>query len=265
MGAMLMSRQIALIALCFSTWTGSAGAAALAPHRAVYDLSLAKGRNETGVVGAEGRLIVDLDDVCDSWASTERMVLRLSSAQNVRTLLDYRFSSIEGKDGAAYRYTSATFADGTQVEARKGHVATGEDGVRIVTVETPEAPDFPLPMEARFPVGLLGGLTQAAAGGARSYEGLLFDGVSETPLTLGAAAIAPLGEEPSPPAELAGLARWRVSAAYFNPDAPAGEPDYEVAFDLYENGVAARMTMDYAEFTLQARLTEVVIRPPCAP
>jgi len=266
-GAIMLNRaSLALVALSLSLSLSphAAAATSLAPHKAIYDLTLAESR-EGGILGAEGRLVVELDDVCDDWASSERMVLRMTLGENAQGIFDYRFSAVEAKDGAAYRYTSATYLDGREIEGSKGRVATGPDGARTVFAEKPEPAEIALAPEARFPVGLLAEMLDAAVAGRPSYEGLLFDGVSVTPLTLGAAAISPLDADPAPPEGLQGLKRWRVAAAYFDPDEPAGRPEYEVSFDLYENGVAARMVMAYQDFTLNARLAEVVIRPSCAP
>lgn len=251
-------------ALAATGEAAEARAAGLTPHKAIYDLSLADPANRGGIVAAEGRLVMELQDLCDDWASSERMVLRLSGAEGSRSLFDYRFSSLEAKDGGAYRFTTSTLADGREIEKREGRIVTGQDGRRVATFKTPKAPDLALPEGTNFPASQLSAVIAAAAEGRRSFEGLLFDGVSDKPLSLGAAAISPIEDGPEPPAGLEGLARWRVSAAYFELDEPDGRPSYEVTFDLYENGVAARMTMAYEDFTLNAQVADLSIRPPCA-
>ena len=178
-------------------------------------------------------------------------------------MLDYRFSSLEAKDGGAYRFTALTRAGGVEVERRMGRLEAAEDGARIVRFDIPDDREVPLPQDAVFPSQQLSQLLEAAAGGSSSFEGLLFDGVSETDVSHASAAIAPMGADPAPPDGLEGLSRWRVSAAYFDPAAPDGRPEYEVTFDLYGNGVAARMTMVYQDFTLSARLSQVAIRETC--
>ncbi len=236
----------------------------LAPHQAVYDLSLAEAAEDRGIVSAEGRLVISLDDVCDSWAVSERMVLRIVTADGARAVFDYRLSALEAKDGAAYRFTTSTLADGREVERREGRASTDESGARIVAFKTPEAPDLPLSDEVLFPTGQLTDLLETAAAGERAYQALLFDGVSDIAISLSTAAIAQVGEAHEPPEGMEDLRSWRVSAAHFDPDAPEGRPEYEVSFDFYENGVAARMRMVYDDFTLSANLAEVSIRPACA-
>lgn len=265
MGAMMKHAHMALSALCLLAWSGAADAAALAPHRAIYDLSLVEASDAVGITGADGRLVIEMDDLCDSWAASERMVLRMRLDDGSQTMLDYRYSALEAKDGSAFRFSGATFADGAAVEGGAGRVRTGEDSARIVAFDAPETPDLPLPDEAEFPAGLLSRMIDAAAAGRRSFEGLLFDGVSESPLSIASAAIGPSGTDESAPDGFEDLTRWRVSAAYFDPDAPDGRPEYEVGFILYENGVTSRMTMAYKDFTLDARLSGVMIRPPCEP
>ncbi len=239
--------------------------AGLAPHRAVYDLTLAEGVSGNGITSAEGRLVVDIDDSCDNWAASERMVLRLTSGDGEQSVYDYRFSSLEAKDGGAYRFQTSTRANGQELESGSGRAATDASGARVVSYEAADTPDLTLPAEAQFPAAQLSTVLEAAVAGESIYEGLLFDGVSDAPLSFGAAAISPVGAEPAAPDGLEDLKRWRVAAAYFDPDAPEGRPAYEAEFDLYENGVAARMTMVYDDFSLSARMSEVVIRPRCAP
>lgn len=245
--------------------TTALAGAGLAPHRAVYDLSLAEGTGDGGVIGAEGRLVIDIDDNCDGWAASERMVLRLTSSEGSESVLDYRFSSLEAKDGAAYRFLTSTHADGREVESSSGRVTADAQGARVVAFDAPDRPDMPIPAEAKFPAAQISAVLKAAAADERSLEWLLFDGVSESPLSLGSAAISPVGSDQAAPDGLNELDRWRVAAAYFDPNAAEGRPAYEASFDLYENGVAARMTMVYEDFSLMARVSEVVIRPLCAP
>jgi hypothetical protein len=52
-----------------------------------------------------------------------------------------------------------------------------------------------------------------------------------------------------------------VRVSYFSADKPAGsgeaQPDYQLAFTLYENGVTRHMTLDYGDFVLEGRLVDL--------
>jgi EipB-like len=83
-----------LTAGCLFLWAApQAGAASLAPHRAVYDLELAESSQKARLDGANGRLAFELaGSACEGWSTTFRIVnqfryrdgsVRLSDVQSV--------------------------------------------------------------------------------------------------------------------------------------------------------------------------------------
>mgnify|MGYP003680252531 FL=1 len=55
-----------------------------------------------------------------------------------------------------------------------------------------------------------------------------------------------------------GLSGWPVSISYFKPDKPDQEtPEYQVSMVLYENGVSGDMSLNYGDFVLEAKLTDI--------
>jgi len=45
--------------------------------------------------------------------------------------------------------------------------------------------------------------------------------------------------------------------AFFDRQAASQEPDYEVGMRYWENGIADAMLMDFGDFVMNARLTEL--------
>ena len=60
-------------------------------------------------------------------------------------------------------------------------------------------------------------------------------------------------------AALAKLALWPVTISYYANGAPGDgqsedTPAYQVSFDMYENGVAQNLLLDYGDFALEGRM-----------
>ena len=45
--------------------------------------------------------------------------------------------------------------------------------------------------------------------------------------------------------------------AYYKPDAVELEPDYEINFTLQDNGVIRQYIVDYGDFSMRAKLTDI--------
>ena len=50
-----------------------------------------------------------------------------------------------------------------------------------------------------------------------------------------------------------------MTVSYFSPDKDESTPDYQVSFDLYENGVATGLVLDYGEFALSGKLADLTL------
>lgn len=58
--------------------------------------------------------------------------------------------------------------------------------------------------------------------------------------------------------DTAGLTGWPVSISYYKPQEKEQEtPDYQVNMLLFQNGVSGDMTLNYGDFILDAKLTDL--------
>ena len=115
-----------------------------------------------------------------------------------------------------------------------------------------------LPAGTIFPTEHVRELIEAARAGERLVSRQVFDGSGEDALTLATAVIgSPSGKGKE--------RRWPVSLAYFPLLEETMLPQFEIAFDLAENGVLHDMTLDYGDFTLKADLEklEPLEQPAC--
>jgi len=53
-----------------------------------------------------------------------------------------------------------------------------------------------------------------------------------------------------------------VHVAFFDHDADGQQPDYEVSMRYWANGVADDLNMDFGDFVMKGRLSELVVVPP---
>jgi hypothetical protein len=58
-------------------------------------------------------------------------------------------------------------------------------------------------------------------------------------------------------AALEAIGAWPMTVSYFALDGSSEIPEYQVNFDLHENGVATGLVLDYGEFALGGTLTDL--------
>ncbi|MEE2950513.1 MAG: DUF1849 family protein [Pseudomonadota bacterium] len=243
----------------------AADAAELAPHRAVYDVSLAGEPAEIDSV--EGRIVVEMTRPdCETFELDYRFVARFISPQDV-VVTDQQTKASETRSGDRFTFDMKTYVDGTESQRSVG-TATSSGQTTMVAYEAPteEIVDIPL---AAFPVAHTRRLIEAAEGGAFVHEAAIFDGDPDArKLTRSTAIIsaAPArettaegdGEVAKFAQHLDGLDRWRVSEAYYSGAERAdAEPDFRTAYTLYANGVSDDLTLSFEGYSLQGRLNEL--------
>ena len=140
--------------------------------------------------------------------------------------------------------------------------ARGEVGEAVFT--QPEPMTIVLPRGTMFPTEHTLLLIRSAESGERFLTRQVFDGgevegPSEVTAAIGQPSPAAAGAKPV-------LARrgWPLRLAFYKPDAPGSEPDYEVGMRLLDNGVAEAMTLDYGDMVVRAKLREIEeLKPTC--
>lgn len=247
-----------------------ADAAALAPHRGVYDLSLKRADDKSSITGAQGRMVIEVKGgTCEGWTIDFRMVNQFTTESGSR-LLDVRSSTYESLDGREMRYNERQFVDNQLEEETTLSASTGVDGKPGQgTMEKPDARTFEVPAGAMFSVAHQMRLVNAGRRGETRDENVVFDGSDGDKSMQVISFFGPKGTAaPGAPKPLSGLAVWPVSVSYYGLG-PAGTnetPDYQVQMQLYDNGVSGDLTLDYGDFALEAHLTRLdLIDPPKCP
>jgi hypothetical protein len=248
----------------------------LAPHRAIYDLKLAKTRGNA-TVSARGRILYDFSgNACEGYALQFRQVSELDNGEGKVTLSDLRTTTWE--DGAAKKliFKSQNYLDERLADSVDGQAERQFDKI-AVTLTKPEGRKIDLEAAIVFPTDHVRRIIEAARASKSILEFPVYDG-SETgqkvynTLTVIGQEIAPNERLPTDAAAgqqaLAGMKRWPVTVSYFDKAATTtGEqaPVYSIKFELYENGVSRALLLDYNDFAISGELTSLDLKdvPPC--
>ncbi len=249
----------------------------LAPHRAIYDLKLAKTSGSRGVEAVRGRILYDFSgNACDGYQLQFRQVSELDSGEGKTALSDLRSTTWEAGNAGAFRFNSQNLVDDKRTDVVDGHADRDAKTVAI-SLSKPKEKNFTVPEGAVFPTEHMRRIIIAAREGKSILEFPVYDG-SETgeklynTLTVIGKPIAPGLKPPDDAAakipELAKLTRWPVTISYFEQEnakqEQAGEqtPVYAISFELYENGISRALVLEYADFTIKGEMTSLDLKKP---
>ena len=120
----------ALLAACLATAAGVPQAMAtppvdrvlLAPHRAIYDLKLARTRGSRGIEGIRGRILYDFSgSACEGYQLKFRQVSELDSGSGKAALSDLRSTTWEDGEAKQFRFSSENLFNERQTDVVDGH------------------------------------------------------------------------------------------------------------------------------------------------
>lgn len=240
-----------------------ARAADIAPHRALYSMSLGSAKPSSGVLGASGAMVYEWGETCDGWTVQQRFRLRLLYVDSDPVELSSSLVSWESKDGRHYRFNERRLKNGALDEEVRGE-ARLESAEKGGTVEftKPQSTTMALAPGALFPTAHTILLIDRAKQADNFISRYVFDGATLENASQITAVIGPTVE----PAEVKSggvksplLMRpsWRVRLAFFPANAKSDEPDYELGMRLFDNGVSTDMVLDYTDYVVRAKLDEI--------
>jgi len=270
-----IAMQVAAAGLIAGMCLGAGAAApaeaamALAPHRAVYDLKLAKSRGKRPIEMVRGRILYDFSgNACEGYALQFRQVSEINSGEGKVALSDLRAATWEEGDAKSFRFNSENKVNERVVDAVDGNAGRGSSGVSV-KLSKPAAKTFDIGAGIVFPTEHVRRVIEAAEAGKTLLELSVFDGsesgekVFSTLAVIGN-VILPGDKKPDDAAAdnavLAGLKRWPVNISYFEQGAATtGEqtPVYAIGFELYENGISRALTLDYGDFTVSGVMSQL--------
>ncbi|RAH98152.1 hypothetical protein DLJ53_25885 [Acuticoccus sediminis] len=264
----------ALASLLAASAAASAPQPALVPHRAVYDLSLARVEPSVSILSVNGTLVYELEgSPCDGYTVTSTFQTNTVDREGQMSRTDLRTSTYETVGPAEFHFLNQTFAqdDGkTLVDGTATGTATGT----MVEINKPKPASFEL-SRAVFPTQHTRLVLMAAANGERVLEAPMFDGggaadtVYDTTTVIGPAVTNLPGATDREREAFGALAdatnrpTYTTSISYFDQAADSGEtvPDYVISFRMMDNGISYAATFDYGNFVLNGRLIDLEVMP----
>ncbi|HUC09617.1 MAG TPA: cell envelope integrity EipB family protein [Stellaceae bacterium] len=237
------------------------GAVEIAPHRALYTMTLGSTSTDSGIVGATGAMDYEWGETCDGWTIEQRYRLRMHYAESRDVDVISTFVTWESKDGLRYRFNQRETRNGELDQEIRGEArldGPGKGGVAIFTKPQPQT--FKLAPGVLFPSAHTILLIDKAEEGRRFVTRHVFDGATDENAVQVSAVIAnkvtadPVSAKLSPLLDRPG---WRIRLAFFPVDANAEEPDYELGMDLLDDGVSRDMVIDYGDYSIRAKLDDI--------
>lgn len=247
----------------------------LAPHRAIYEITLDQARGGTTVSDMAGRMVYELTgSACDGYTQTMRFVTRMTNQDGATSLTDMRSTSWEDAVAKAFRFQSTQFKETKLEEQTKGDANREKfDSEGKIEITQPTKKQLALKSRVYFPIQHSVALLEAAQKGQPIFQADLFDGsekgekIYATTAYIGRTQAAGAGKGIPTAAStrpLAGMKSWPVSISYFdyNADQKDALPVYELAFQYFENGVSTRLFIDYVDFAVRGALKEITFLEP---
>ncbi|MFS2326828.1 cell envelope integrity protein EipB [Brucella sp. H1_1004] len=246
-------------------WGGVANAAStvsLIPHRAVYDLTLDRADEKSGISGLTGRMVYEFNgSACEGYTTNFRFVTRIDMDEQPQRVTDQQTTSFESADGKDFRFANKTFVDKELVKEVRGD-AKVEGGKTVVALSKPK--DDKLDLKAtQFPTTHMEELIAKALAGEKFYQTTLYD-ASEDADRVVATTVVVGKEQEAKNDETKAMGKftkdnvWPVTISYFDDkEKQDGLPIYRINFKLYKNGITRDLTMDYGDFSMRGKLVKL--------
>lgn len=238
---------------------------ALQAHRAVYDITLDKASDRSGITGISGRMVYEFNgSPCEGYTVKFRMVTQIATNDNTTKLTDQQTTTFEDAEGKTFSFVTKSFVDQNLDKEVKGTATKETKGLKV-DMDKPEKNSLEL-AATQFPTQHLVELIGKAEKGENFYETNLFDGsedadkVMATTVVVGKKTDADKADPEAPAlAKLTADKYWPVDIAYFDDTDKSGEevPVYRISFKLHENGITRDMVMNYGEFSMTGKLVNL--------
>jgi hypothetical protein len=252
-----------LAPLAVVLWSAAASAAVeIAPHKAVYELSLGRTARGSEIANVSGVMTYEFADACEGWTVNQRSAMTFAYNNGEEVQLGWSMVSWESKDGLRYRFYARQIQSGQEKEEFRGEArldGPGQAGKGSYT--SPSSYEVDLPAGTLFPTAHSIKLLEESQKGGTLMWAMVFDGSDAEGLFginafLGRRVVpqqdAAAGADPL----TAGPSR-HVELAFYSATGQAAEPEHERRLRLHDNGVVTDWRLDYAEFEVIAKLSQI--------
>lgn len=248
----------------------------LQPHKALYEISLAKLHNGSQLTDIRGQMFFEWMKTCEGWSTDHRsnLTYKYSSGEAIRVTSD--FTTFETENPTDLTFNSLRTREGETFEEFQGHAVKAQKDISEASFSKPSQIRFDLPEETLFPMEHTKELIRRAKNGEKFFTATIFDGSDDQGPQKVTAFITKFdtGTMMSDPnvvdQSLLGGDAWKIRLAFFS-NAEENEndllADYEMDLISYDNGIVRDITIQYDDFTLIQRLTalEPIDAEKCSP
>lgn len=259
-----------LLAACILT--PAAEAATVSPHRALYNLTLLRANEGASLQSASGKLAFEVQgSTCEGYTVNFRMATKYGAKEGDPTVIDTRTTTYEGPGALELRHQLREAINGETKQDLKINVdREAPDKAGSGTVSTKPDQPFTVPPGAALPMQhQLKLMTLGEKGGGRDSS-IIYDGSDEEKSFRAISFVGPqkpagsVARDAANPAAapLKGLASWPMTISYYPLEGNDETPQYQVSFDMYANGVASNLTLDYGDFALTGTLEKLDLLAP---
>ncbi|MDD3181735.1 MAG: DUF1849 family protein [Alphaproteobacteria bacterium] len=244
-------------------------ALSLAPHRAIYTVTLASAKQGVGIHDVSGQMFFDLTDACDGWAVQQHMQLRFAFPEGDMSEVASDIVTWESKDSSKFNFNVRRVSNGKEDENFKGRATLGEQGGEAQYTVPADKPVIAISSGTLFPMAHTSLIIEKAKAGEKLFSKRVFDGSDAAGAAIVSAFIGPaletkadgdLAEGLRNNPLLIGHKAWPTRLAFYpvtEKRAESGEPDYEMDMVMQDNGIARMMTIDYGDFSVAGVLVKV--------
>ncbi|MGI9402264.1 MAG: EipB family protein [Rhizobiaceae bacterium] len=259
------------LAFVFSTITAplASGFGLLAPHRAIYELSLKDASERSGIKAMKGRIVYEVTGgKCEGMAIQYRFLTNITTSDGSYQT-DQQTTTYESPDGKEFNFLTRTFVDERPERVVGGAARRTDDGVKV-DLNHPEPRELDLP-DAIFISTHLANIIRKAKDGERLVYNNVFDGSDDADEVVSSSSIignakvfdtVMTGETDTAVEELRPNEAWPVTISYYDKKADASSeslPIYEASFLLYGNGVSRKLQLRYPDYALSGQLSSLEI------
>ncbi|MFY0614912.1 MAG: cell envelope integrity EipB family protein [Hyphomicrobiaceae bacterium] len=251
-----------------------AAQAGLAPHRAVYDMSLERSGASAGINALTGRMVFEIKgDACAGYQQSMRFVTETLDRNGKASVTDQRSTFFEYADKRRFRFRTDQFRNDRLTEKTNGQATRDKVQKRLkVDIKNPKKKVLNIKRSVLFPVEHSIQLLEAARAGKKFFTVDLFDGSDKGEKVYATTAAVGNMKPPGVNAELYKapsaknldtLGAWPVALSYFEVDGKRrdGVPNYELSFLYFENGVSRKLFIDYGTFSMRGKLVKLEMLP----
>lgn len=238
----------------------------LKPHRAVYEVSLERATERSGIANMKGRIVYEMSgNACDGMSVKYRFVADVN-ANGTLFKTDQQSASFESSDGKEFSFFVRSEVNEQLDRELRGVAINVNDGI-AVSLTSPEKRELKLE-SAVYSSAHLVKVIEAAQAGKTFFKQAIFDSgddgdeVMKTTNIIGKKTIyhdLKDGEDEEALSSLIDQKAWSVNIGYFGKTSRATEQvsDYEISFLLYDGGISRELSMRYPEYTLNGSLVSL--------